>query len=682
MRQEKIDILERSLKREKAARKSAEKISEDKSRDLHFLSDELKATNAKLENLLHEKSSQLKGVFENIIDAFVVIDLTGHVIKFNDAATLLFGYDIDVEELNLSSLIYSEDIDYAYASFADLKTKGFFNNYKARVYTKSKQVKWVHINASIIYDKDKNPIAAQGIVRDITAQISLNEELKASESRLSALVVNLDIAVLLEDENSNIILANSKFCEIFNIPVSSGFLKGQDCSNAAEESKNLFLNPDGFTSRISEILQNKKQVIGDELTMKNGMILERDFTPILEENEYKGHLWTYRNITLSRRYSKSLEAQKVKYGNIIANMNLGLVEVNNDDEILFTNQSFTDMSGYSEEELLGKKANTVFFKEKGENTILQQNKKRLTGASGSYELKIRNKNNESKYWLVSGAPSYNLLGDIVGSIGIHLDITALKNLELQKESILKELESSNNQLHEYAHIVSHDLKSPLRSIDALVSWIKADNKGKFDKITLENFDLIDTTLQTMEKLISNVLEYSSAGSDAKKNEEDVDLNKTLSNVKNILLVPTNITIKVLNKLPIIRGDKTKFQQLFQNLVSNAIKFCDKEEGFVEINYVDNNTFHQFAIRDNGIGIEKKYHDKIFQIFHSLNKREDSTGIGLSIVKKIIDLHEGDLWLESEPKVGTTFYFTIRKSLMKNVQFTRNNLGRSKIKRSF
>lgn len=661
MRQEKIDILERSLKREKAARKSAEKISEDKSRDLHFLSDELKATNAKLENLLHEKSSQLKGVFENIIDAFVVIDLTGNVIKFNDAASLLFGHDIDVDSLNLSSLIYPEDADYAYASFSDLQTKGFFNNYKARVYTKSKQVKWVHINASIIYDKDENPIAAQGIVRDITAQISLNDELKASESRLSALIVNLDIAVLLEDENSKIVLTNSKFCEIFKIPMSPDFLKGQDCSNAAEESKNLFLNPDGFITRISEILQNKKQVIGDELTMKNGMILERDFTPILKENEYKGHLWTYRNITQERQYSKSLEAQKVKYGNIIANMNLGLVEVNNDDEILLINQSFIDMSGYSEEELLGKKANTIFFKEKGENTILQQNKKRLTGASNSYELKIRNKNNESKYWLISGAPSYNLLGDIVGSIGIHLDITALKNLELQKESILKELESSNNQLHEYAHIVSHDLKSPLRSIDALVSWIKADNKGKFDKITLENFDLIDTTLQTMEKLISNVLEYSSAGSAAKQNEEDVDLNRTLSDLQNILFIPTNISIKVLNKLPIVKGDKTKFQQLFQNLLSNAIKFCDKEKGFVAINYVDNNTFHQFAIKDNGIGIEKKYHDKIFQIFHSLNKREDSTGIGLSIVKKIIDLHEGNIWLESEPKVGTTFYFTIKKS---------------------
>jgi light-regulated signal transduction histidine kinase (bacteriophytochrome) len=254
-----------------------------------------------------------------------------------------------------------------------------------------------------------------------------------------------------------------------------------------------------------------------------------------------------------------------------------------------------------------------------------------------------------------------LLGDIVGYIIIHLDITALKNLELQKELILKELEISNNQLHEYAHIVSHDLKSPLRSIDALVSWIKADNVGKFDKITTQNFQLLDTTLETMEKLISNVLKYSSAGSKAKEKEKDIDLNSTVSNLKNMLLIPANISIKVLNKLPTVRGDKTKFQQLFQNLLSNAIKFCDKENGIIEINYVDNNTFHQFSIKDNGIGIPKKYHDKIFQIFHSLNKRKDSTGVGLSIVKKIINLHEGDIWLESEPNVGTTFYFTIKKN---------------------
>ena len=660
MSQERIDILERSLSREKAARKSAEKILEDTSRDLYILSDKLRATNSKLENLLHEKSSQLKGVFENIIDAFVVIDLWGNVIKFNDAATLLFGYNINTEALNILNLIHVEDMEYAKKSFTDLQIKGFFKNYKARVYTKLNGVKWVHINASIIYDKDKNPIAAQGIVRDITKDRTSNEKLIESENRLSTLVLNLNSGIILEDENRKIVLSNTKFCELIDKDTHPDDLLGLDITVLSEQNKNLVKNPELFVKSLHKIAEKKAAVFGAQIEMADGKVIGINYMPIILDGKSKGFLWTFTDITLEKKYNLSLEAQKLKFSNIIANMNLGLVEVNNDDEILLINQSFLDMSGYSEEELLGKKANQILFKKEGDNIILQQNKHRLTGESNSYELKVKNKNNEFKHWLVSAAPSYNLLGDIVGSIGIHLDITALKNLELQKELILKELEVSNNQLHEYAHIVSHDLKSPLRSIDALVSWIKADNVGKFDKVTTQNFQLLDTTLETMEKLISNVLKYSSAGSKAKEKEKDIDLNRTLSNLKDMLLIPDNISIKVLNKLPTVKGDNTKFQQLFQNLLSNAIKFCDKENGIIEVNYVDNNTFHQFSIKDNGIGIQKKYHDKIFQIFHSLNKRKDSTGVGLSIVKKIIHLHEGDIWLESEPNVGTTFYFTIKK----------------------
>ena len=120
MSQKKIEILERSLKREKAARKAAEKILEDKSRDLYFVSEELKKTNLKLESLLNEKSTQLQGVFENIVDAFVVMDLEGNIIKFNDAANALFGYDINTEKINVLKLIYKEDLEYAMTSFANL----------------------------------------------------------------------------------------------------------------------------------------------------------------------------------------------------------------------------------------------------------------------------------------------------------------------------------------------------------------------------------------------------------------------------------------------------------------------------------------------------------------------------------------------------------------------------------
>lgn len=652
MSQKKIEILERSLKREKAARKAAEKILEDKSRELYLLSEELKI-------LLKEKSSTLKGLFDNINDAYLVIDFTGNVLEMNEVAKNLFGYDIEKENFNVTNIIYKDDFVYAQESFSKLYKQGSFNGYTTRIVSKNKEIKWLQINGTLLYDRENKPIAAQGIIRDITKEKKAADLLVESENRLSSLIVNLDSAVLLEDENRKIILTNPKFCELFKIPITPDLLIGQDCSDAANQSKHLFKNPEDFVSRLTEILNNKEQVLGDELIMTDGSILERDFIPILKDNEYKGHLWTYKNVTLRRQYRKSLEKQKEKYSSIIANMNLGLVEVNNHDEILMINQSFSEMSGYSENELIGKKGREIFLQDLDSSTIERENLKREKGESNSYELKVKNKNGEQKHWLISGAPNYSLNGEVIGSIGIHLDITEFKTLEAQKESILKELEKRNEELHEYAHIVSHDLKSPLRSIDALVSWIKTDNDGKLDEITLQNFDMIETTLETMEKLISNVLEYSSAGSQSQK-EEKVNLNLLIKELVKVLYVPENISVNILNNLPLVKGDRTKFQQLFQNFISNAIKFCDKENGFIEIDYKDEGTYHQFSIKDNGIGIEKKYHDKIFQIFHSLNKREDSTGIGLSIVKKIIDLYKGDVWLESEPGFGTTFYFTIKK----------------------
>ena len=607
MSQDQVEILQRALKREKAARKAAERILEDKSRELYNISEELK-------NLLDEKSSTLKGIFENINDAYLVMDLYGNVLKMNEVAVDLFGYDIEKENFNVTDVIYKDDVEYAQNSFLQLYEKGSFNKYKTRILTKNKQIKWLEVNGTLVYDKENKPVAAQGIIRDITKDKEAGDLLMESKNRLSALVLNLNSGIILEDENRKIVLSNTKFCELFNIDAQPNDLIGMDCKLASEQNKVQFKDPIAFVKRMDEIVEDKVAVFGDQLEMLDGVILERNYTPIIVGGKIKGFLWTFRDITLEKKYNLSLEAQKEKYSSIIANMHLGLVEVNTDDEIMMVNQSFVAMSGYSEEELLGKKGGELFPVEKDTEIIEEENKKRLNGESNSYEIKAKNKKGEIRHWLLSGAPNYNLNGEVIGSIGIHLDITELKKLQLQKEKILKELENRNNELYEYAHIVSHDLKSPLRSIDALVSWIKEDNKGKFDEMTLQNLELVETTVETMEKLISNVLEYSSAGANTHK-EVDVDLNDTLDNLKKVLFIPENISVNVLKKLPIVKGDNTKFQQLFQNFISNAIKFCDKEVGTVDIDYKEDDTFHQFSIKDNGIGIEKKYHDKIFQIFH-------------------------------------------------------------------
>ena len=240
-----------------------------------------------------------------------------------------------------------------------------------------------------------------------------------------------------------------------------------------------------------------------------------------------------------------------------------------------------------------------------------------------------------------------------------LSIRKLEETEEKNKQLLYELENSNNELQEYAHIVSHDLKTPLRSIDALVSWIKTDNKDQFDLPTSQNFELIETTLETMEQLISNVLEYSSSGFKT-DNPQEIDLNLLLIDIKKILIIPKNLSINILKKLPKIKGEKTKFQQLFLNLINNAITFLNIEDGLIEIDFIEKKLFYQFSIKDNGMGIDKRFHDKIFKIFYHLNSNEKSTGIGLSIVKKIVNFYNGDIWLESELGIGTTFYFTIKK----------------------
>ena len=659
MSQVQFDILKRALEREKAARKQAEKILESKAEELYQLSQKLKYSNTELEKLVKEKTSELKGVFENIIDAYVVIDLWGNVIKMNDSAIDLLGFNNSIEDLNLIELVDISELDRVKDNFQLLLQEGHITNFEIKINTKLNEQKLVHINASIITDENNKPIAAQGIVRDITKQKADEEQLKESKNRLSTLILNLESAVVLEDENRKITLTNKKFTELFNIDISPDELKGMDYKIASEQNSVLFKNPKAFLEKTRAIDEKKETILGDELEMIDGKILERNYVPIVLEDQSKGFLWTFKDVTLKRTYRKRLENEKQKYYNIISNMNLGLVEVDPEDEILMVNQSFIEMTGYSEEELIGIKGKEVLPILEDRDLMKEKVIDHKKGKTESYELRIRNKQGDLKYWLVSGAPNYDLNGKIIGSIGINFDITEIKNLQLQKENLLKKLEKSNDELHEYAHVVSHDLKSPLRSINALVSWIKADNKGKMDETSLQNFAHIETTLEKMEQLITDVLEYSSIGSDDSEKVE-VDINFMVNDLIKILYIPTHIKVNILKTLPSIKVHKIKLQQVFQNLISNAIKFLDKEVGVIDINVEELNNHYKFSIKDNGIGIDKKFHDKIFKIFHALNKSKDSTGIGLSIVKKIIELHEGDIWLESEPTVGTTFYFTLKK----------------------
>jgi len=317
------------------------------------------------------------------------------------------------------------------------------------------------------------------------------------------------------------------------------------------------------------------------------------------------------------------------------------------------------MSGYTQEELLGKKAADLFLNENSKLILEQKKKDRIEGVSNSYQIPITNKTGEKKHWLISGAPNYNVNGEVIGSIGIHLDITEQKKLEIQKEKLLKKLGTQNEKLNEYAHMVSHDLKSPLRSIHSLITWIKEDNKNQLNETTEQYLLLIEDKVEKMDNLIKGILTYSKVDS-SKEFMEKINLNEIIQNCINIIHIPHNITVKIHKELPILETDSFRMQQLFQNLISNAVNYIDKKEGLVEIDYEENSKFYLFSIKDNGQGIDNKYQNKIFDLFQTFTEGEQSTGIGLSIVKKIVDYYNGKIWFESTLGTGTTFFINLPK----------------------
>ena len=232
-------------------------------------------------------------------------------------------------------------------------------------------------------------------------------------------------------------------------------------------------------------------------------------------------------------------------------------------------------------------------------------------------------------------------------------------INLQREELVKSLEIKNIALNEYAHVVSHDLKAPLRSIDTLINWFKEDNADLLNENNKKSLDLILSNVEKMDLLIKGILNYSTIDNQ-EIDDRIIDLNYSIDEIIRTIPIPNHIEVTLKNEMPKVFGNDFRFKQLFQNLIQNAIKYNDKEKGFVEIGSIEKEDEFEFYVRDNGIGIKERYQAKIFDLFSKLENKDQSSGIGLSIVKKIIDLYGGKIWLESQEGIGTTFYFTLPK----------------------
>ena len=243
--------------------------------------------------------------------------------------------------------------------------------------------------------------------------------------------------------------------------------------------------------------------------------------------------------------------------------------------------------------------------------------------------------------------------------GIVRDITERKRAEAQRAQLIDDLETVNEELTNFAYVVSHDLKAPLRAIGSLADWIATDYTDRLDAEGQEHLRLLKSRVRRMDSLIDGILEYSRVGR-VRERAERVDLNALLRDTIDLLAPPAHLRIVIEDTLPTVTLEPTRLRQVFQNLLSNAIKFSDKPEGRIRVGCrADDGTWH-FSVADNGPGIDPRHHERIFQLFQTLAPRDrvESTGVGLALVKKIVEMYGGRVWLDSIPGHGSTFHFTL------------------------
>lgn len=242
------------------------------------------------------------------------------------------------------------------------------------------------------------------------------------------------------------------------------------------------------------------------------------------------------------------------------------------------------------------------------------------------------------------------------------EIGEREKAEHKQADLLKELEIANQELKDFAYIASHDLKAPLRAIKTLADWISTDYADKLDKDGQEQLKLLRQRVDRMHNLIDGILQYSRVGR-VREKIVDVDLNTLLPDIIDTLAPPEHIKITVETQLPRVKCEETRVTQVFQNLLSNAVKYMDKPQGLIKVGCAEEGEFWKFSVADNGPGIERKHWERIFKIFQTLAPRDvfESTGIGLTVVKKIVEMYDGKIWLESEVGKGTTFFWTFPKA---------------------
>src|ERR1700761_2041565 len=484
--------------------------------------------------------------------------------------------------------------------------------------------------------------------------------LSATANRLSHLIRNLNNGILVEDENRKIILSNQLFCDMFGIPAPPDELKGMDCSGSAEQSKLLCKDPDAFVTRIEELLANKQLVTGDELELVDGRVLVRDYMPVFIEEDYKGHLWKYKDITKEKYYQKELQRLALVAS---ANEN-GVTFCRPDGVVFWANDGFFKLTGYSMEDLQGKTAVELCKGPLSDRALLRSMVDDfMNGRNFDVEV-IHYRKDGTWFWgRAKGQAILDETGKLEQYFAIIEDITERKNVEAAlieaRESALESAQAKEVFLAN----MSHEIRTPMNAILGMSRQLqKTDLSGK-----QRNFlDTIHSAADNLLVIINDILDISKIEA-GKLTLEKIGfrMEDVISRIKKVMLHKAEekglrLSVSIGQEVaPILSGDPYRLNQVLLNLVSNAIKFTDHGTVTIDCRAEEMTGRRQtitLKVTDTGIGMERAFTQRLFEKFLQEDKtaarKYGGTGLGMSISKQLVELMDGHIQVFSERGAGT------------------------------
>ena len=415
-------------------------------------------------------------------------------------------------------------------------------------------------------------------------------------------------------------------------------------------------------------------IVGDTDASKDLDFLFTGLFSILIISAQISYLESGKNIVIERitqsRNELRVKNKELRKLSIVASKADNAISIiNSKGSIEWVNDGFVRLTGYSFDDVVDKNLMSLFQGKDSDQAVFEAEKKAILDKHNFSAEVLKYHKNGTKFWTqVTMTPIDTEEEKETKFIFIESDITTRKVAEQKMKAYLQSLEKSNAELDKFAYVVSHDLKAPLRAIGNLTGCIEEDFSDTLPADALNHFNTIKNRVSRMEGLINGILDYAKANKNS-GNTESFKSDDLVKETIELIGVPENAVINIRAGMPSIQAEKIKLQQVFMNILSNAIKYNDKTDIQVEVGAEDNGNDWMFYVKDNGPGIEPRFHDKVFIIFQTLNARDEveSRGVGLAIVKKIIEDEGGHISIDSDLGKGAKFIFTWPKVKKKTAE---------------